>query len=64
MLRLGMTKGACPANRAERIPDEAGEAMDEKVRGRLLIIGGAEDKTGEMEILREAVRLADVGGWW
>ncbi len=53
-----------PANRAERIPDEAGEAMDEKVRGRLLIIGGAEDKTGEMEILREAVRLADVGGWW
>ena len=35
--------------------------MGERVRGRLLIIGGAEDKDGEMEILREAVRLADGG---
>jgi cyanophycinase len=35
--------------------------MGEKVKGRLLIIGGAEDKTGEMEILREAVRLTDGG---
>jgi cyanophycinase len=35
--------------------------MGEKVKGRLLIIGGAEDKTGEMEILREAVHLMDGG---
>jgi len=56
-----MTSSACSENRAEKIPDEAGEAMGEKVKGRLLIIGGAEDKTGEMEILREAVRLMDGG---
>lgn len=58
-----MTKGACSENRAEKIPDGAdrGEGMGEKVKGRLLIIGGAEDKTGEMEILKEAVRLMDGG---
>ena len=58
-----MTKGACSENRAEKIPDGAdrGEEMGEKVKGRLLIIGGAEDKTGEMEILREGVRLMDDG---
>ena len=56
-----MSERACSENRAETIPDGAkSEAMGEKVKGRLLIIGGAEDKTGEMEILREAVRL--VGG--
>ncbi len=58
-----MSKSACSENRAEKIPDvsERGEAMGEKIKGRLLIIGGAEDKTGEMEILREAVRLMDGG---
>ena len=35
--------------------------MGEKVKGRLLIIGGAEDKTGGMEILRETVRLSGKG---
>ncbi|MHB1702475.1 MAG: cyanophycinase [Acidobacteriaceae bacterium] len=32
--------------------------MGEKVRGRLIIIGGHEDKDGSCEILREVVRLA------
>lgn len=32
--------------------------MGEKVKGRLVIIGGHEDKDGECEILREVVRLA------
>jgi cyanophycinase len=35
--------------------------MGEKVKGRLMIIGGAEDKTGRMEILRETVRQSKKG---
>lgn len=35
--------------------------MGERVKGHLFIIGGAEDKTGRMEILREIVRLTDGG---
>jgi cyanophycinase len=56
-----MTRSEWAENRAEKIPDERGGAMGEVVKGRLLIIGGAEDKTGEMEILREAVKLMDGG---
>ncbi|MFY9499692.1 MAG: cyanophycinase, partial [bacterium] len=32
--------------------------MGEKVQGRLLIIGGAEDRKGECKILRELVAMA------
>ncbi len=35
--------------------------MGERVKGHLFIIGGAEDKTGRMEILGEIVRLTDGG---
>jgi cyanophycinase len=34
--------------------------MGEKVRGNLVVIGGAEDKYGESEILREVVEI--IGG--
>lgn len=55
-----MSGRACSEKRAGNLSTvERGEAMGEKVRGRLLIIGGAEDKTGKMEILREAVRQMD-----
>ncbi|SJZ74633.1 cyanophycinase [Selenihalanaerobacter shriftii] len=33
--------------------------MNEKIRGRLLIIGGAEDKKGECQILNKVVELLD-----
>jgi cyanophycinase len=58
-----MSGNACFENSKEKISAvvDRGDVMGEKVKGRLLIIGGAEDKTGEMEILREGVRMMDGG---
>ncbi len=58
-----MSRRACFKKGAGKISAvvKRGEAMGERVKGHLFIIGGAEDKTGQKEILREVVRLTDGG---
>lgn len=57
-----MTRRACFNKSAGKISAvKRGETMGERVKGHLFIIGGAEDKTGRMEILAEIVRLTDGG---
>lgn len=57
-----MTRRACFKKSAGKISAvKRGETMGERVKGHLFIIGGAEDKTGRMEILAEIVRLTDGG---
>ena len=57
-----MTRRACFKKSAGKISAvKRGETMGERVKGHLFIIGGAEDKTGRMEILGEIVRLTDGG---